>query len=32
MPDAPDPAQPHAGGVFAADPGVHGLPPQPYAG
>jgi len=32
MPDAADPAQPHAGGVFVADPGVRGLPPQAYAG
>ena len=31
-PDAADPAQPHAGGVFAADPGVRGLPPGTYAG
>jgi len=32
LPDAPDPAQPHAGGVFVADPGVRGLPTQAYAG
>ena len=31
-PDAPDPAQPHAGGLFGADPGVRGLPPRAYAG
>ena len=31
-PDAADPAQPHAGGVFIADPGVRGLPPGAYAG
>jgi sugar lactone lactonase YvrE len=31
-PDAADHAQPHAGGVFSADPGVRGLPPGTYAG
>jgi sugar lactone lactonase YvrE len=31
-PDAPDPAQPHAGGVFRASPGIRGLAPHPYAG
>ena len=31
-PDAADPAQPHAGGVFGVDPGVRGLPPRAYAG
>ena len=31
-PDAPDPGQPHAGGVFAVAPGARGLPPHPYAG
>ena len=31
-PDAPDPAQPHAGGLFGADPGVRGLPAGAYAG
>jgi sugar lactone lactonase YvrE len=32
MPDAPDAKQPHAGGIFLADPGVHGLPANAYAG
>jgi sugar lactone lactonase YvrE len=32
MPDAPDPVQPHAGGVFVVDPGVRGLASAPYAG
>ena len=32
LPDVPDPAQPHAGGIFSADPGVRGLPSTTYAG
>jgi sugar lactone lactonase YvrE len=31
-PDAPDPKQPNAGGVFVARPGVRGLPPHAYLG
>jgi sugar lactone lactonase YvrE len=31
-PDSPDPAQPHAGGIFAAEPGVRGQPSPSYAG
>ena len=31
-PDAPDPRQPHAGGVFRATTGVHGLPGHSFAG
>jgi sugar lactone lactonase YvrE len=31
-PEEPDPAQPHAGGVFGLRPGVAGLPPNPFAG
>jgi len=31
-PDEPDPAQPAAGGVFRARPGVRGLAPHPYRG
>jgi sugar lactone lactonase YvrE len=31
-PDLPDPRQPHAGGVFAARPGVQGLPAFVFAG
>ncbi len=30
--DEPDPAQPHAGGIFHVRPGVAGLPAQAYAG
>lgn len=30
--DAPDPAQPHAGGLFRAHVGTHGLPAHAYAG
>ena len=31
-PDLPDEKQPHAGGIFLARPGVHGLPANTYAG
>ena len=31
-PADPDPAQPHAGGLFRLRPGVRGLPATPYAG
>jgi sugar lactone lactonase YvrE len=31
-PDVPDPAQPHAGGIFRFRPGVAGLPSTPFAG
>ncbi len=31
-PDSPDPAQPHAGGLFAARPGVRGVPAFAYGG
>ncbi len=31
-PDAPDPEQPHAGGIFLVRPGVRGLPANLYAG
>jgi sugar lactone lactonase YvrE len=30
--DAPDPEQPHAGGIFLVRPGVRGLPANVYAG
>lgn len=32
LPDAPDPLQPNAGGVFAVRPGVRGLPAHSFAG
>jgi sugar lactone lactonase YvrE len=32
LPDTPAADEPHAGGVFAARPGVRGLPTQPFAG
>ena len=31
-PDEPDPAQPHAGGLFRLRPGVRGLPTHPFGG
>jgi sugar lactone lactonase YvrE len=31
-PDEPDDAQPHAGGIFRARPGVRGLAPRGYSG
>ena len=31
-PDAPDPEQPHAGGIFVVHPGAPGRPAYPYAG
>jgi sugar lactone lactonase YvrE len=31
-PEEPDPAQPHAGGLFRARPGVRGLPTYAFAG
>jgi sugar lactone lactonase YvrE len=31
-PDAPDPEQPHAGGIFVVHPGARGLPAHAYAG